>query len=149
MTTEVESRPRIVLVQRALIQEGERILLLQRAATDSWEPGFWELPGGKFDAGQTMQDALEREIFEETGVVIAHIGQLLYYESYEAKLEKYAGLPYLCLYFVVQKIAGNTTLSDEHDNFAWVTAEEALQKELSTGTHKALLMYQEHQQKNL
>ena len=47
------------------------ILLLQRAGGDRLFPGQWEIPGGKMDIGEGIQEALLREVYEEAGLKIA------------------------------------------------------------------------------
>lgn len=44
-----------------------RVLMAERTATQL-SPGFWELPGGKVDAGETPQQAVVRELAEEIGI---------------------------------------------------------------------------------
>jgi ADP-ribose pyrophosphatase YjhB (NUDIX family) len=57
-----------------LVVQQNRILLVQRAI----EPGkgLWALPGGYMDAGEMPDEALRREVMEETGVTV-HVGELL------------------------------------------------------------------------
>ena len=53
----------------AVIERDGRFLIAQRQPNDSFG-GYWEFPGGKLDAGETMEACLAREIQEELGIVI-------------------------------------------------------------------------------
>jgi 8-oxo-dGTP diphosphatase len=53
----------IEVVGAVTIRDG-LVLCVQRGADGSL-PGMWEFPGGKIEAGETPQQALEREILEE------------------------------------------------------------------------------------
>ncbi len=60
-----------LLVLRAIIEDKEgRILLVKRAADRAYNPGKWELPGGKVLPGSTVRDALDRVVNEEIGLII-------------------------------------------------------------------------------
>lgn len=53
----------------AIIFHEGRILIAQRNA-DSSLGGYWEFPGGKREAGESLEECLIREVQEELGVVI-------------------------------------------------------------------------------
>ena len=52
-----------------LIQPDGAFLLTSRPKGKVYE-GYWEFPGGKLEAGESVQQALQRELFEELGIVI-------------------------------------------------------------------------------
>ena len=54
-------------VGAVLIEDG-KILLIQRGRPPG--EGLWAVPGGKVHLGETMADAVQREVFEETGLQI-------------------------------------------------------------------------------
>lgn len=60
------SKPRSVIVSAAVVERDDAFLLTRRAS-DAHLAGCWEFPGGKQEAGETLEDALVREIQEELG----------------------------------------------------------------------------------
>jgi 8-oxo-dGTP diphosphatase len=58
---------RSIHVVAALIQRGSKVLL-DRRPLGGRHGGLWEFPGGKREPGETDQEALARELFEELGV---------------------------------------------------------------------------------
>jgi 8-oxo-dGTP diphosphatase len=55
-----------------LIREAGDFLLTSRPAGKVYA-GYWEFPGGKFEPGETVQQALSRELHEELGIQTQHI----------------------------------------------------------------------------
>jgi 8-oxo-dGTP diphosphatase len=55
-----------------LVRPDGQFLLTTRPPGKSYA-GHWEFPGGKFEAGETVEDALARELHEELGVHVQHI----------------------------------------------------------------------------
>ena len=52
-----------------LIDRGGRFLLTSRPEGKVYA-GYWEFPGGKLEAGETVEQALRRELHEELGIAI-------------------------------------------------------------------------------
>jgi mutator protein MutT len=57
----------MITVVAALIEQNGRMLICQRSSTGSF-PLSWEFPGGKVEPGESLPDALARELKEELGV---------------------------------------------------------------------------------
>lgn len=55
-----------------LIQPDGRFLLTSRPPGKVYE-GYWEFPGGKLEQGETVEEALRRELIEEIGVTIGAV----------------------------------------------------------------------------
>ena len=45
-----------------------RFLITQRVMTKAWAPGWWEVSGGAAQAGESSEEAVRREVLEETGL---------------------------------------------------------------------------------
>lgn len=59
----------IITVVAAIIRRANKILITRRF-NDVHLPGYWEFPGGKVEANESLEAALEREIREELGLII-------------------------------------------------------------------------------
>lgn len=66
MGTPFPDAPRVA-VGALLVHEG-RLLVVERANPPA--EGIWALPGGSVELGETLAEAVEREVLEETGLVV-------------------------------------------------------------------------------
>lgn len=64
-----EDRPVVDVAVGVLIDSDGRFLLTSRPEGKVYA-GYWEFPGGKLEAGETVEEALRRELHEELGITI-------------------------------------------------------------------------------
>ncbi len=64
-----ENRP-LVQVAVGVLLQGDGAFLLTSRPPGKVYAGYWEFPGGKLEAGETVQQALARELHEEIGIAI-------------------------------------------------------------------------------
>ena len=69
MTAAAGERPAVDVAVGVLIDDDGRFLLTSRPAGKVYA-GYWEFPGGKLEAGESVQAALRRELHEELGITI-------------------------------------------------------------------------------
>ena len=62
-------RPAVDVAVGVLMQANGQFLLTSRPEGKVYA-GYWEFPGGKLEAGETVEEALRRELQEELGIVI-------------------------------------------------------------------------------
>ncbi|MDM0000434.1 NUDIX domain-containing protein [Variovorax sp. J22P240] len=65
-----DSRKHTEVAVGILIREDDALLLSTRPEGKPYA-GYWEFPGGKIEAGETVEQALRRELHEELGITIA------------------------------------------------------------------------------
>lgn len=116
----------------AILDDQRRILLTRRA-----DNGQWCLPGGRMESGESVAEACEREVFEETGLkvrvkrlvgVYSHPDQLVVYpDGNKAHI--------VALHFEVEIVAGELGLSNETTDFGYFTLDEVQDMHL-LGRHK-------------
>ncbi len=100
----------------AVIEENNKILCAQRGQTKTL-PLKWEFPGGKIEEGETLQEALKREINEEMRCLI-EIGEQIDHTVHEYDF----GIVHLTT-FHCKLIEGRPVLT-EHLSIKWLLPNE-------------------------
>ncbi|MFK0289890.1 NUDIX hydrolase [Streptomyces sp. NPDC090442] len=90
-----------------------RVLLLHRPA-DDYLGGLWELPSGGVNDGETLIEALRREVSEETGLAIETVGDYLGHFDYRSG----SGRATRQFNFTATVTDGTVKLT-EHDDHVW------------------------------
>ncbi len=114
----------------ALIHDGAGNLLMIR--THKWSDK-WGIPGGKIERGEASEDALRREISEETGLDISEIRFVMVQDCIDSP-EFFRNEHFLLLNYLAKADSHQVTLNDEAEEFNWCTMEEALALDLNTAT---------------
>jgi len=133
--------PRVLLVSRCLLEKDSEILLLHRSEQRGYNPDKWELPGGKVEAGQDLGSATEREILEETGLLVKITSPLTFTEAKTVGHGKYKGTLYLELVHEATLVGGRVRLSQDHTEYRWVSRDKVLDFDLSLEARKTLTFF--------
>lgn len=102
---------------KAILFHGERFLLLRKKERGNQGP--WELPGGGVEFGEHPDQAVLREVREETGLAAHILGPATTWRYQKNAHEYLVGIIYIG---TVDTTA--VRLSHEHSDFRWITARE-------------------------
>ena len=103
------------LAVSAAIFRDDKILLVRRARSPA--KGFYSLPGGRVEFGETLHEALHREVDEETALRIEIVGLAGWREVVPGTG---GGGHYLIMSFAARWSGGEPVLNDELDDFRWL-----------------------------
>lgn len=105
------------LIAGAFIVKDGRFLIVRRASTEDFMAGFDEVPSGHVDDGETIDEALAREIYEETGLIISRI--VTYSNSFD--YTSGSGKKSRQYNFIIEIEDGEITLNPaEHSEYKWI-----------------------------
>ena len=116
------------LAVSAAIFRDDKILLVRRARSPA--KGFYSLPGGRVEFGETLHVALHREVGEETALKIEIAGLAGWREVLP---ETAGGGHYLIMSFAARWVAGEPVLNDELDDFRWLAPDGLGDLEVTAG----------------
>ena len=137
--TNVDGIPQVVVSFKALIRKGNSYLFIKRTPNAGYSPSLWDLPGGKLGIGEDINKTLEREVKEETNLVVKPEKQNFYIEKHKSDLKKHKGLMYMKLDFKSRLIKGDLKLNEEHTDFKWLPLKQALKLDLTPEVRRSLL----------
>jgi phosphoglycolate phosphatase-like HAD superfamily hydrolase/ADP-ribose pyrophosphatase YjhB (NUDIX family) len=129
-----EAHPPIATVGALILNRAGEVLMIR---THKWSD-LWGIPGGKIKWGEPSEDALRREIKEETDLEIEDIHFVLVQDCIHSK-EFYRDAHFILLNYTCRcRGEPRVRLNEEAREFRWVTVDAALQMEINQPTRKLL-----------
>ncbi len=127
---EYPGHPRVA-VGGVVFRDG-RVLLVRRGKPPS--EGEWAIPGGSVELGETLQEAVAREILEETGISI-RVGEPVHvFEDVRRDEAGRIRFHYVILDFEGEFLSGEVNAADDARDARWVSRKEFLQLNLNNKT---------------
>lgn len=104
---------------KGLLCRENRILVLKTAT----KKGTYELPGGRIDFGETVEQAFQREMREELGFESARLGKLINAWSF-TDIRDGIDHHFIILDFEIFTNESRIRLSDEHIEYKWISLKD-------------------------
>jgi 8-oxo-dGTP pyrophosphatase MutT (NUDIX family) len=114
----MEKGQHVVAVAAVVVDRG-RVLAMRRAPANQAGPGLWETLSGRVEHGEEPLAALRREIAEECALEVE-----VETRPFDAYAAQRRGQPMIVVVYRARFVGGEVTMSDEHDAWAWLTADE-------------------------
>ena len=126
-------RPHYEVVLAYLLNAQGRVLLTRRKQ-EGFLGGLWELPGGKVEPGETLEQAVRRELYEELGLHLPdnleYLGRVQHgYTHFSVTLHLFRG-----------RVEAEPRWVRGPETYRWVPPDEIASLPLPRGTHKALAL---------
>lgn len=114
-------KPYIISVYAAIRNDKGEFLLLKRSQDSNTNPGKWDLPGGKLEREEILEEAVVREVWEETKITIVP-GEIAGYIMFELPEKRVIAIVYDGGYII-----SDVRLSHEHTEYSWVPLDRILE----------------------
>lgn len=120
----------------AIVFKDDAILLVKRRNPPHQHQ--WAIPGGKVNYGESLKEAVKREILEETGIIIDVQESIYTFDIIEADEKNNTTLHYVVIDFTAQYISGNPKAADDAEQAEWISREHFHALDISHSTRKLL-----------
>ncbi len=120
----------------AIIFDGDKVLLVERAG----EPlkGWWSIPGGLVETGETIEQALRREAREETGLELEQITRFDLFERIMRDGDGRAEYHYVLVDYVCKAGSGQLLAGDDVSRVEWAACSNLRSYKVTPGTIEAV-----------
>lgn len=124
-----ELNVKMIAVKAVILNQEKKVLILKRAKDIKNHPEKYDLPGGKMEKNETLEEALLREIEEETSLTEIKIESIIKTSEFQKEhpaFNEVKGLRFLVAYFGENdKVQLN---ENEHQSFEWLSFDEAAKR---------------------
>jgi 8-oxo-dGTP diphosphatase len=132
LTSPIQPSHLQLAVSAAIFRDG-RILLVRRARPPA--RGFYSLPGGRVEFGETLHAALHREVAEETALKIGIVDLAAWREVMPGTN---GGGHYLIMSFAARWSCGEVVLNDELDDYQWLAPDTLGELKITGGLQEVI-----------
>jgi 8-oxo-dGTP diphosphatase len=116
----------------AMIFYDDSILLVKRGNEPA--KGRWGLPGGVVELGETVREAVAREVKEETGILVRPVELLDVFNNIIRDDKGRVRFHYVLCEFLCENVGGNLKASTDVSDARWVPLLELSSIDMSRGT---------------
>src|SRR5499427_5018193 len=117
-------------VSAAIVRDG-KFLLVRRARPPA--QGLFTLPGGVVELGETLKQAVEREVREETGMTVEPVALAGFREAVVRDADSRVERHFIILCFAARWRKGEPVLNEELDEARWIDPTELANLSTTSG----------------
>jgi ADP-ribose pyrophosphatase len=142
-TYESQSSNRPTAAVGVVVFRDDRVLLVRRGRAPS--RGVWAVPGGAVEAGETLAVAAEREVREETGVIVKARHPVHAFDVISRDVDGEIEHHYVVVDLLADYVGGEPVAADDAAEAAWVSVEQI--GELAVSEETARLVRRLHDER--
>ncbi|MEP6644409.1 MAG: NUDIX hydrolase [Acidobacteriaceae bacterium] len=120
----------------AIVIDHGRVLLIKRGGPPL--QGEWSIPGGAMELGETVREAVVREVFEETGLVVEAVELLGVFDRVVKDGQGKILYHYVLVDFLCRRVRGEVRASEDADDARWFSVEEVKAVPLAKDTAEVI-----------
>lgn len=125
-----------IVGQKVVISNDKNQILLLKRSEKSGAGGMWSFPGGGLEKGEDSIKGIQREIKEETKLTVKNLKPFHVRTYLNKENDSVVIIAYYASY-----VKGDVVLNWEHDEYKWVTKEEALRINLTPDAQNILAQW--------
>jgi len=130
---------------KALIFQGQKLLVIKNRNEYWGRESQWEIPGGILEIDEEIERGLIREVKEETGFDVS-VGKIFavwddWQPGFKLKDGRTLDIRIIDIGFICRKTGGKVNLSEEHCQFKWANREELKKLDFAPNSKGAIERY--------
>jgi ADP-ribose pyrophosphatase len=134
MGGEYPDQPRLAV--GGVVIKDDKVLLVRRGKPPAY--GEWAIPGGSVDLGETLKQGVERELREETGIVVT-AGEICHvFDAVKRDDEGRVQFHYVIIDLMADYVSGEPVPASDATEAAWLSFEELDNRSINASTLQLL-----------